>query len=281
MTGGEAWAQEILRELRAEGYRLRAWRRFLARSFERAQLQRRERQREHRQVLLVAAVGLAGWGGVAILRPWLALVGALWWTGVTAMLDWHLGMLEDEHGRPLRRLGLPNLLSLARAGLVPALPVVSPPLLATLLIPAALGDVIDGSLARRRHEETRLGVWLDGSADTFVLSAAAVGAGRYGLLPWWAASLVIARQAAPWVVVSMAYFIRTERPLLMRAASGKMAGALVISGLLLGSFRLPGAVPFVVVGVLGGLATLAATFVRAHRLQPAALTGTSRTPVTR
>ena len=269
MTSGEAWARELLRELRADGYRLGAWRRFLARSFARARAQRRERQREHWQVLFVGAAGVAGWGGVAIVRPWLALVGALWWLLVTAMVGWHIGMLEDDHGGPLRRLGLPNLLSLARAGLVPALPVVSPPLLATLLIPAALGDVLDGSLARRRHEETRLGVWLDGSADTFVLSAAAVGAARSGVLPWWAASLVVARQAAPWLVLSLSYFIRAEPPHLMRAAPGKVAGALLFSGLLLGSLGVPGAVPFVVVGALGGLATLAATFVRAHRLQPA------------
>lgn len=267
MTEGEAWARDLLAELRADGYRGRAWLRFLARSFERAHATWRQRPRERRQVFAVAVAGLAGWAAIASFRPWLALAGVLWWTAVIAMLVWHLGMLEDGRGRRLPRLGLPNPLALARAGLVPALPVASPALLAALLLGAGLSDVIDGPLARRRGEETRLGVWLDGSADTLVLSAAAVGAARHGLLPWWAVSLVLARQAAPWLLVSAAYFIRTEAPQLRRAVSGKAAGVLLFAGLLLGVLRLPGAVPFVVVGAVGGLASLLATLVRAQAVR--------------
>lgn len=267
MTEGEAWARELLSELRADHYRARSWLRFLAHSFERARATRQTRRREHRQALLLGAGGVAGWGAVAFFQPWLALAGALWWTSVVVMLDWHLGMLEDEHGRTLQRLGLPNLLSLARAGLVPALPVASPALLAALLIGAGVSDVIDGPLARRAGGQTRLGVWLDGSADTLVVSAAAVGAGRHGLLPWWAVWIVVARQAAPWLLVSAVYFIRAEAPQLLRAAPGKALGMLLFVGLLLGALRLPGAVPLVVLGALAGLATLTVTLVRAQAVR--------------
>jgi cardiolipin synthase len=145
-----------------------------------------------------------------------------------------------------------------------------------VLIPAGLTDVVDGPLARRRGEDTRLGVWLDGSADTLSLSAAAVGAGRHGLLPWWAAWLVVARQAAPWLLVSLAYFMHAKAPLLTRAVSGKAAAILLFAGLLLAALRVPGAVPLVVLGAVGGLATLTVTLVRTHgvrarpRLQPPA-----------
>ena len=267
MSSGTAWTRELLRELRADAYRLRAWRRFLARSFERARATRRQRRREHRQALLVGAVGTAGWAAAAPFRPWPALAGALWWTVVIVMLDWHLGMLEDEHGRPLPRLGVPNLLALARVGIVPALALASPALLATLLIGAGLTDAVDGPLARRRGETTRLGVWLDGGADTVVLSAAAVGAARHGLLPWWVVWLVVARQAAPWLLVSAAYFIRAEAPQLRRSVFGKAAGLLLFAGLLLGALRLPAALPLIVVGALGGLATVAVTLVRAQMVR--------------
>ncbi len=177
MTEGEAWAEELLRELRSRRYRPRAWTCFLATSFARAHGVRQQRRREHRQALLAGAVGLTAWVAVAPVRPWLALAGALWSLLVTAMLDSHLGMLENNDGQPLHRLGLPNLLALARAATAPALPVVSPALLAILLIPVGISDGIDGPLARRRGEETRLGAWLDGSVDTLVLSAAAVWQG--------------------------------------------------------------------------------------------------------
>jgi phosphatidylglycerophosphate synthase len=267
VTEGEAWARELLSELRAQGYRPHAWLRFLARSFERARATRQERPHEHLQALLIGVAGVASWAALAPFRPYLALAGALWWTVVIAMLDWHLGMLEDDHGYPIRRLGLPNLLSLARLGLMPAVLTASPGLLAALLIPAGLSDFLDGPLARRRREETRLGVWLDGSADTVVLSAAAVGAVRHGLLSWWVAGLVVARQAAPWLLVAAAYFIRGEPPQIRRAASGKAAGMLLFGGLLLGALRLPGAVPFVVLGAVGGLATLTVMLVRAQAVR--------------
>lgn len=270
MSEGEAWARELLRELRGAGYRPHAWVRFVARSFARARTVRQERRREHRQALLIGAVGFAAWTAVAGVRPWLALAGALWWLLVTAMLDWHLGMLEDDYGRPLHRLGLPNLLSLARAAVVPALPFSSPALLAAILIPAGITDGIDGALARRRGEETRLGVWLDGGVDTLVLSAAAVGAARDGLLPWWTAALVIGRYAVPWLVVSLAYFVCAAAPSRAGLVSGKAPGLVLFAGLVLAALRLPGGVLFVAAGAAGGIATFGLTLVRARRLQPAA-----------
>jgi phosphatidylglycerophosphate synthase len=270
VTPGEAWTRDVLRELRAGGYRLRAWQRFLARSFERARATRRVRRREHRQVLLVGVAGIAVWVAVAAFRPWLALAGALWWLPVIAMLDWHLGMLENDRGRPLRRLGLPNLLSLARAAVVPVLPLAPPALLSAILIPAGLTDAIDGPLARRRGEETRLGRWLDGTADTLALSAASVGAARHGLLPWWAVTLVLGRQALPWLAVSFAYFRRGAAPSPAGAFSGKATGVALFAGLALASLHLPGGVPLVVLGSVAGIATFGTTIARAFRLQPAA-----------
>jgi phosphatidylglycerophosphate synthase len=264
VTEGEAWTREILRELRADNYRSGAWIRFLARSFERARATRRARPSEHRQILLVGAAGLGAWAGAGAFDLWLALAGMLWWLLIAAMLDWHLGMLENEQSRPLPRLGLPNLLSLARAAAVPALPVASPALLAAILIPAGLTDAVDGPLARRRGEETRLGVWLDGSADALVLSAATVGAARHDLLPWWAAALVLGRHGLQALAVALAYFVHARSPLRSAAVSARAPGLVLFAGLALAILRLPLGGPLVVVGALGGLAALALTVVRAY-----------------
>jgi cardiolipin synthase (CMP-forming) len=269
VTEGEAWTCEILRELRADSYRPAAWVRFFARSLERARGTRRERRREHRQVLLAAAAGLLAWAVVGVFDLWLALAGVVWWLLVVAMLDWHLGMLEDDQGRPLRRLGLPNLLSLARAAVVPVLPVASSTLLPAILIPAGLTDAIDGPLARRRGEETRLGRWLDGSVDTLVLSGAAVAAARHGLLPWWAAALVFARQAQPWLVVSLAYFARAAAPSRTGFVSARLPGLILFAGLALAALHLPAAAPLAALGAAGGTASLALTVARTHRLETA------------
>ena len=265
MTPGEAWTREVLRELRAGGYHVRAWQRFLARSFERARATRRIRRHEHRQVLLVGIAGLAVWLTLAAFRPWLALAGVLWWLVVVAMLDWHLGMLEDERGRPLRRLGLPNLLSLARASVVPVLPLAAPALLATILIPAGLTDAVDGRLARRRGEVTRLGRWLDGGVDSIVLSAASVGAARHHLLPWWAAALVLVRHGLQALAVAFAYLGRAQSPSRAAPVTARAPGLVLFAGLALATLELPLAVPLVTVGALGGLAALALTVARAPR----------------
>jgi cardiolipin synthase len=269
VTEGEAWAAELLRELRSHRYRPRAWTRFLAKSLARAHAVRQERRREHHQALLVGAVGLTAWVAVAPVRPWLALAGALWALLVTAMLDWHLGMLEDNDGRPLHRLGLPNLLTLVRAATLPALPVVPPALLAMLLVPVGITDAIDGPLARRRGEETRLGAWLDGGVDTLVRSAAAAGAARHGLLPWWAAALVAGRYALSWLAVSLAYFLRAAPPSRRGLFSGKAPAVVLFSGLALAALHLPGASALIVVGAVGSLGTFAVIAVRAERTEPA------------
>ena len=267
MTEGEAWTREILRELRADSYRPAAWLRFLARSFERARVTRIERRREHRQAVLVGAAGLAAWTAVVAVRPWLALAGALSWLLVVAMLDWHLGMLEDDRGRSLRRLGLPNQLSLARGAVVPALVVGSPALLAAILIPAGLTDAIDGPLARRRGEETRLGRWLDGTVDTLVLSAAAVGAARHGLLPWWAAALVLGRYLLQVLAVALGYFVSARSPWHAASVSARVPGLVLFAGLVLATLQFPPAGLLVSVGALGGIAALAVTVVRIRRVE--------------
>ena len=266
LAEGELWTREAVGDLRAAGFRPRAWRLFVAHSLARARLSRQDRPRAHRQTLGLAALGLAAWLVLALVgHPWLALVGATWWALVVVMLDWHLGMLEYVDGRRSVGLGVPNLLTLLRTAPVPVLPVLTPTLLLVALIIAGSADVLDGGIARFFGQETRLGAWLDGGVDGFVLGAAAVGAGRDGLLPWWAVAIVLARHALPWAVVATAWFAIAARPERSGVVSGKTPGAILFAGLVFACLRLPGASTLVTVGALGGLATFGLTLVRARR----------------
>ena len=58
---------------------------------------------------------------------------------------------------------------------------------------AALTDLFDGALARRLHQQTVLGAYLDPGADKLFMTAAFVSYAIVGLLPVWLTFLVIGR----------------------------------------------------------------------------------------
>src|SRR6185295_17562864 len=106
---------------------------------------------------------------------------------------------------PTAMLNLPNLLSIARILLVPPLVVV---LLTKfedkewwglgLFLLAAVMDFLDGFLARRRKEVTRLGTLLDPAADKILISAAFISLVEMDpqLVPAWMVVVIIAREFA-------------------------------------------------------------------------------------
>ncbi len=263
MTEGERWTREALAELRAARFVPRAWVQFLSRSFARANVRRRERPRAFRELLLLGAAGLLAWTGVgAAGRPALAVTGAAWWLLILLMLDWHLGMLERPDGRPLDGLGAANLLSCLRAGLVPALPVLSPSALAATLVLAGMTDLVDGRVARRRDEVTRLGFWLDGSVDSVLLATGAFSLARAGLVPAWVAALVIVRWALPWLVFAAAYFVRAEVPPSGSYAPRRVPGFVLLAGLVLAALEVRSGAALAAVGALAGAALFVAAVAR-------------------
>ena len=110
------------------------------------------------------------------------------------------------------KLNLPNALSLFRIFLVPFLVVVllTPPsswpetfggprhdivALAIFLVATAT-DFLDGWLARRRGQITKLGTLLDPIADKLLISAAFISLVEMGLAPAWMVVIVLAREFA-------------------------------------------------------------------------------------
>ncbi|HBL32184.1 MAG TPA: CDP-diacylglycerol--glycerol-3-phosphate 3-phosphatidyltransferase [Acidobacteria bacterium] len=125
-------------------------------------------------------------------------------------------------------LNLPNLLSIFRILLVPPLVVV---LLTkfedkewwglALFLLAALMDFLDGYLARRRKQVTRLGTLLDPAADKILISAAFISLVEQNphVVPSWMVVVIIAREFA---VGSLRSFAAAETLVIPAGLSGKV-----------------------------------------------------------
>jgi CDP-diacylglycerol---glycerol-3-phosphate 3-phosphatidyltransferase len=101
-------------------------------------------------------------------------------------------------------MNLPNALTLARIFLVPIIVAV---LLtveirvwafwgASLFLAAALTDLLDGYLARRRKQVTTLGRLLDPIADKLLISSALVALVQLRIAPAWMVAIIIGREFA-------------------------------------------------------------------------------------
>ena len=105
-----------------------------------------------------------------------------------------------RHDASSRVLTLPNLISFLRILLIPAFMwlIVDPyTTKAGLLLFAVVAatDWVDGVLARRLGQVSELGKILDPTADRLAIAAALVALAIRGAFPWWAAALLLARDA--------------------------------------------------------------------------------------
>jgi CDP-diacylglycerol--glycerol-3-phosphate 3-phosphatidyltransferase len=104
-------------------------------------------------------------------------------------------------------VNLPNYLTLARIVIVPLLVVVlltpvaeswfgisSYVLAIAIFLAASLTDILDGHLARRRNQVSKLGKLLDPIADKLLISAALVVLVEKHLAPAWAVVIILGRE---------------------------------------------------------------------------------------
>ena len=98
-----------------------------------------------------------------------------------------------------RIVTIPNVLSLIRLALVPlflVLILLGENVSALLvLVVSSLTDFLDGVLARRLNQVTRLGQLLDPAADRLFIFATLIGLAVVGAMPWWLAAVIVARDA--------------------------------------------------------------------------------------
>lgn len=96
-----------------------------------------------------------------------------------------------------RIVTIPNALSFIRLLLVPVffvLIVTGQEFLAlVVLIFSSLSDYLDGVIARRFNQVTRLGQLLDPAADRLFIFAALIGLSISEIVPWWFVAIVVGR----------------------------------------------------------------------------------------
>jgi cardiolipin synthase len=92
---------------------------------------------------------------------------------------------------------VPNVLSFLRLLLVPVFLVLlisGDDVLALLvLVVSSVSDFLDGVIARRFNQITRLGQLLDPAADRLFIFAALIGLSVREILPWWLTAVIIGR----------------------------------------------------------------------------------------
>ncbi len=101
-------------------------------------------------------------------------------------------------------MNLPNSLTLARIFLVPIVVAVLLTLEirvwalwgASLFLAAALTDLLDGYLARKRRQVTTLGRLLDPIADKLLISSALIALVQLKIAPAWMVAIIIGREFA-------------------------------------------------------------------------------------
>ncbi len=211
MTEGERWSREQLQLLLDARFGPRAVAGFLAASQRRANAERAARPRTARRMRAWMLAGGAAHAGLAVAGAPGArhgLPGALGWSAATwLMLDWHIGMIETEDGRP-RNLGPADAATLARAWMVPLAGRGASP---ALCLAAWATDGLDGRLARATAP-TRIGRDLEGLVDSCFAAAALRGARRADTIGPWVVAGELARLGGGFACALWIYFGHAEAP---------------------------------------------------------------------
>ncbi len=110
---------------------------------------------------------------------------------------------QTRAGQPLRPFTIPNLIGYVRLAAIPlfcALALASDDgrdaLASLIFLAIALGDLLDGFVARATGQYSRLGALLDPVVDRLTILAGAVVCWHFELLPRWAIALLAARELA-------------------------------------------------------------------------------------
>jgi len=238
LTDGERWTREQLELLLAARFSPAAVIRFLVASQRRTGQTRRARPALAAQAYGWIALGALAWLSLAAtgVQPFdrRRRSGLAWWAATAVMLDWHLGMVESEDGRP-RRLGPADAATLLRVWLVPVAADRPAPLVCVV---AFASDGIDGALARRAGP-TRIGRDLEGLADACFSAAALRGAVRRRWLGRAAAGAELARLGIGFAYALWVYFGRAQAPDPRVVRAARVTTPLRAAGLVVAGLRWP------------------------------------------
>jgi len=183
--------------------------------------------------------------------------------------------LQTRAGQPLRPFTLPNIIGYVRLAAIPVFCILAfgsgdgrDGLAAAIFLAIALGDLLDGFVARATGQYSRLGALLDPIVDRLTILAGAAVCWNFGLLPRWAIALLAAREATTLV---LSYYGLHRGVDLEITWVGRIAVFLIMGGIFW-SMVFDWAILRIGFCVGVGLALVATTlYVRAARLRAEAL----------
>jgi cardiolipin synthase len=202
------FVEEYLADLRRERFRPGAILRYARRALALARARAIANPGAVRSILLVAlllflgslacsiALALVVDGGLARRVFLWTAVGLFPMVGLTLL---HVDLVRDREGFPLDAIGWPTAVTLLRLALVPAFLVFvvggHHRLAFWTFVVGAASDIVDGWLARRFHQETRLGAILDPLSDILCSFWLFVGLYASQAISWVPFALAAARTA--------------------------------------------------------------------------------------
>lgn len=108
---------------------------------------------------------------------------------------------QTRAGQPLRPFTLPNLIGYIRLAAIPVYLAIAfgsgdgrDPLAAAIFVAIALGDLLDGFVARATGQYSRMGALLDPVVDRLTILAGAAVCWNFELLPRWAIAALVVRE---------------------------------------------------------------------------------------
>lgn len=256
------FVEEYLKDLRRDHYTPAAFHRYLSRCWQLARGEAAANPDGVRSIVFLglvlfgitflASLGMALTTDLGVARKIMVWTG-LWLIPITASLLVNIGLLRDRDGYPLPAINLATAITVFRLALVPALAI-------TLLdgywrtafwlfIIGGLSDVLDGIIARRWNQITRLGVIADPIVDIFFHLTLFLSMYGAGLVGGWVAVLALIRYGGLLVGGVVLYVMRG--PVRIQSTlPGKLSG--LVASVLIGFLLL---VPAYGAGFLAGVLT--------------------------
>lgn len=118
--------------------------------------------------------------------------------------------LQTRAGQPLRPFTIPNLIGYVRLAAIPVFLVLAfgsddgrDTAASLIFLAIALGDLLDGFVARATGQYSRMGALLDPIVDRMMILAGAAVCWNFELLPRWAIALLAAREV---VTLFLSYY---------------------------------------------------------------------------
>ena len=166
----------------------------------------------------------------------------------------------DHLGDPIGQASawnIANAITVIRLLLVPVFVVVAVPgfadtddnlriTSAVIFLLAALTDLVDGEIARRRHLVTTFGKVVDPIADKALTGAALVVLSTFDALPWWVTMLIIGRELA---VTGLRFWV-ISHGVIAASRGGKVKTVVQIAAIALYLLPLPTESEFVAASVM-------------------------------